>query len=265
MMIGCSRELEKEVIDMAKLNELYRVLEKNAPIDLCEEWDNSGILINSEKDIINVLITLDITIEVVEEAVNKNCQLIISHHPVIFKPIYKIEKKDVVYKLISNDISVISMHTNLDKADGGVNDILAAKLELCETKKFADIGRQGELKKSMAVREFAKIVSKQLNTPIKCSLPDRIIKNVAVIGGSGGAYWKEVCNQHIDALLTGEASYHDVLDAKNLNIPVILAGHWNTENLVVEEMQKNMGKLFPKIGFVKSEANVALFRYVFNN
>lgn len=216
---------------MEKLERIYDFLKYKAPLELCESWDNSGLLINANENIENVLITLDITNSVINEAINKNCQLIISHHPVIFKPLKNINSNDLVFKLIENNISVISMHTNLDAAKGGVNDVLANELGLLNIKEFETIGRCGWIPTS-TVETFAKTVAEILNTNVKYTLPNKEINSIAVIGGSAGSYWKKVYELGIDLFVTGEASHHDAIDSAHVGVGLIIGGHWNTEAII---------------------------------
>ena len=122
---------------MIKCREIILHLEKLAPPNLAESWDNVGLIVgNYEQDVRNILVTLDVTPQVVHEAINKKIDLIISHHPMIFKPLKKITEDDVVgnmvYRLIQNNISVYAIHTNMDIVKGGLNDILASLLQLEE-------------------------------------------------------------------------------------------------------------------------------------
>lgn len=98
-----------------EIKEIYEKINSLVPFDLCEEWDNSGLIINSGMNVTKALVTLDVTESVIEEAIEKNCELIISHHPVIFHPLRTISYTDVVYSIIQHNISVISLHTNWDK------------------------------------------------------------------------------------------------------------------------------------------------------
>ena len=110
---------------MATTNDIYAEMQRYAPLELAESWDNPGLLVDCGREVSRVLVTLDITPEVVEEAAAGGCELIVSHHPVIFSPLKKLTPRDVSFQLVQKSISAICMHTNLDAAEGGVNEVLA--------------------------------------------------------------------------------------------------------------------------------------------
>ena len=111
---------------MTTVQQIYEEMQRIAPLALAESWDNPGLLVDCGGEVSRVLVTLDITPEVVEEAARKGCGLIVSHHPVIFSPLKKLSGQDVAFQLVKNGISAICMHTNLDAAEGGVNEVLAS-------------------------------------------------------------------------------------------------------------------------------------------
>ena len=113
---------------MTTVQQIYEEMQRIAPLALAESWDNPGLLVDCGGEVSRVLVTLDITPEVVEEAARKGCGLIVSHHPVIFSPLKKLSGQDVAFQLVKSGISAICMHTNLDAAEGGVNEVLAGYL-----------------------------------------------------------------------------------------------------------------------------------------
>ena len=116
---------------MTIVNDIYKAVDKIAPFKLAEKWDNSGLLIGDKNNTVTkVMLCLDITNEIVDEAVKKGANVLISHHPVIFNPLKRIDTNSLVSKLIKHDISAICAHTNLDMVKGGINDIIAQKLNL---------------------------------------------------------------------------------------------------------------------------------------
>lgn len=245
-----------------QLLDVFAELNSIASFDLCEQWDNSGIIIYGDEEISNVLITLDVTSKIIDEAVAKKCQLIISHHPIMFKSVQKLGSKDLAYRLAKNNISLVCMHTNLDKAIGGVNDVLCKKLALRNIEIFSDMGRKGTLDFPKSVVEFARDISKILKAPVKYSLSDIIVSKVAVIGGSAGNFWELVVKDKLDVLVTGEISYHEALDAAHAGIPVIAAGHYETENLIVKELCHRMQNAMPHIGWNETENNTNPYEYI---
>ena len=211
------------------LGDIYKKLETYMPLSLCEDWDNSGLLINADQEVNRILLSLDITDAVITEAIEKQCDLIITHHPVIFKAPKKLNSHDLVYQLIRHQISVISMHTNLDATEGGVNDVLADRIGVENTEVFAEIGRMGDIKGYTSVRQLAKHIARMLDTPLQYTLGDHTVERIGLIGGSAGSYWREAKAAGLDVFLTGEASHHDALDAAHEGVALIVAGHWKTE------------------------------------
>ena len=131
---------------MATTNDIYAEMQRYAPLELAESWDNPGLLVDCGREVSRVLVTLDITPEVVEEAAAGGCELIVSHHPVIFSPLKKLTPRDVSFQLVQKGISAICMHTNLDAAEGGVNEVLAGIFGMRDWEVFADgCGRVGEV------------------------------------------------------------------------------------------------------------------------
>ena len=187
-----------------------------------------------------MLVTLDITPEVVEEAARKGCGLIVSHHPVIFSPLKKLSGQDVAFQLVKNGISAICMHTNLDAAEGGVNEVLAGIFGMREMEAFAEgCGRVGSIE-PITVPELAKKAQKELasrcNQPfngpavqIKFADTGKTVRRLAVISGAGGSLFEDAIARGADCLLTGEANHHHAIDAKRLGLSLIAAGHYATE------------------------------------
>lgn len=223
-----------------KVKELLSFLCKHFPTSLACDFDNVGLLVGDENnEISGVLVTLDCTFKAIEEAKKENCNLIITHHPVIFNAPKQILAEDLVYTLIKSDISVISMHTNLDTADGGVNDALAKVLELENVEKIIcdDVFtiRKGELPKVMSADDFAKHISQKLGTGIKyCG--ENQIKTVAVCSGNGGEFFPLAINSGADAFVTAECKHHLFLTAEEKGVFLADAGHYHTEDIIVEPL-----------------------------
>ena len=225
---------------MTTVQQVYEVMQRLAPPELAEHWDNPGLLVDCGGDVRRVLVTLDITPEVVAEAAAKQCTVIVAHHPVIFDPLKRLCPADVPYQLVQAGISAICMHTNLDAAEGGVNDVLADLFGIRQRTAFADgCGRVGDID-PITVPELAALAQHKLAA--LCNAPDtgtavqvkfadtgKPVRRLAVISGAGGSLFAEAIAEGADCLLTGEANHHHALDAKRLGLSLIAAGHYATE------------------------------------
>lgn len=181
---------------MTTVQQVYEVMQRLAPPELAEHWDNPGLLVDCGGEVRRVLVTLDITPEVVAEAAAKQCTVIVAHHPVIFDPLKRLCPADVPYQLVQAGISAICMHTNLDAAEGGVNDVLADLFGIRQRTVFADgCGRVGDID-PITVPELAALAQHKLAA--LCNAPDtgtavqvkfadtgKPVRRLAVISGAG--------------------------------------------------------------------------------
>ena len=225
-----------------------------APKNLAEEWDNPGLLVGApSQEIKKILICLDISDEIINHAVEINAQMIVTHHPMIFRAIKNIRtdlplgKK--IRELIKHDISVFAAHTNLDSAIGGVNDVLAEKLGLTDVKTFEEeisLGRIGRLEKPMTAEEFANHVKKALNADnvrlVKAG--DFTIKKVGICGGAGSEFISKAKFLGADAFVTGDVKYHEAQSAFDNKIHVVDAGHFATEFPIVHALAERLKEEF---------------------
>lgn len=227
-----------------KLYEIIKKTEEFCPPCLAYEWDNVGLLAGDiNKDVNKALLTLDIDINTVKKAAAENADVIISHHPLFFKGIKKIDYSaadgQIIKTLINNDIAVYAAHTNMDVAEYGINHVLAEKIGLCNTEildKKTGLGRTGFLKKKTTLREFSKNVMDALSADgIRITGdPDRIILKAAVASGSCSEVIPEAIAQQCDAVITGDIKYHEAIDFTQAGICIIDAGHYYTEYFVKE-------------------------------
>jgi len=243
---------------MATVGEIYDVINSLAPFETQMSFDNSGLLIGSrEKKITRVLVALDATVAVAERAVEKGCELLVTHHPVIFTPARMIAADSPVYKLISGGVDIICAHTNLDIADGGVNTCLAEKLGFSDYSRpdWLELGVVARLQESMTARELAELTAKKLNcSGVRVSDGHRSIRTVAVIGGAGGGELSSLLGR-VDALITGEAKHNQFIEAADAGITLISAGHYETESVVLPPLMARLSDCFKDVEFTLDKTN----------
>ena len=215
-----------------------------------------------ERDICRVLLALDITEEVVDRAITENYDVIISHHPLLFRGIKHVTTADPVarrtIKLCRAGIAAFSFHTRLDALEGGVNDVLAKCLSLCDVTPFGDegIGRVGMLNEPMSSESFAAMVSDRLNAPaVTLADAGKPILRVAVLGGSGGDDVIAALATGADAYVTGEAPHHWLVDAPEMGLSLIVAGHYHTEYLVMEALAAHLQEILPDTQILPVSSN----------
>lgn len=258
---------------MTTTHQIYEGMQRIAPLELAESWDNPGLLVDCGGPVEKVLVTLDITPEVVEEAAAKGCSLIVAHHPVIFSPLKKLGSRDVPFQLVQSGISAICMHTNLDAAEGGVNDVLADLFGIRQRTAFADgCGRVGDID-PITVPELAALAQHKLAA--LCNAPDtgaavqvkfadtgKPVHRLAVISGAGGSLFAEAIAEGADCLLTGEANHHHALDAKRLGLSLIAAGHYATEFPVTAAVAAALRAALPEVEVLVSTENRDPYTYL---
>ena len=238
------------------VRELYEMISERIPTELSEEWDNDGMMCCADdlSEVSRVLVTLDVTEEVVDYAIDNGFDLIISHHPLIFKPLSSIDPENhisrKVIKLIKSNVSVISFHTRADKVRGGVNDCLARALGLLDIEPFGedDLGRMGHLEAETSLEEFATRVKSALGC-------DRIVVadaynpvySVALVGGDGKGYIQDAVEMGADTYLSGRIGYNVMEDGPEVGINLIEAGHYATEFPVTKFFANLVSKIDPRI------------------
>ncbi len=216
------------------LQDILTFFEQKAPAATAEEWDNVGLLVNcGHTDIKTAVVALDATPAALQFATENGAQLLITHHPVIFSPLSEVDHTHPAAVALKNGISVLSLHTNLDKAAGGVNDTLAKKLGLQNVTVAADsMTRIGTLPSPFSAAEFAAVCAEKLGTPVHF-YGDKTVKTVAVCGGGAGDGVFAFANT-ADAYVTGEIKHHEWLAANAAGLCAVAAGHYATENPVVD-------------------------------
>jgi dinuclear metal center YbgI/SA1388 family protein len=229
-----------------KLKEVMTLLEKIAPVHSAEPWDNPGLQVGSYSQEINkILLALDPTVKSLRAASTRHAQLLLTHHPLIFEPLSRLDINNypgnVIIEAAKNEISIVAVHTNLDVSQGGINDILADLLDLqhVEALKERDegdgfgLGRIGNLpeplKLSVLTRNVKKILGKEKLRVV--GEKDLKIHRLAVVGGSGGSLLSLAFQKGADLLITGDVSHHHAREAQAMGIALIDGGHFHTERL----------------------------------
>lgn len=231
--------------------EVRECLNKKYPENLALDFDNAGFLIGDPKaEVTKILVCLDITPEVLKEALELGANTVVSHHPVIFEPAKTIYKGDMIYEVIANKINAICYHTNLDIAQGGVNDCLAKVLGLSHITPFLLPGDDYTLARvggidPLPVEQFLSKVKDILGCGgIRATSLKKTVKKVAVCGGSGSGYIPNLVGRDIDLFITSQIKHEAFLFAKKQGLAVADLGHYETEKVVLPELVRVLKEAF---------------------
>ena len=246
-----------------KISRLAPILDKIAPVQMQEEWDNSGFqIIFNDVDVLKILVALEIGEKVIDEAISKDVQLIITHHPLFFHGIKSVDDNvntgNQIIRLINNKISVYSSHTPFDKVSGGNNDffgkLLSIEKPMILPGDSTGICRLGQLNKTMNVLEFADLVSKKLNIDKKyfsyCGPKELSVKTVAWCTGSGSDFISLAMDSGCDLFVTGDLKYHTARNARECGFAVMDCGHYATEKIFSENYAGILSDLLDKDSIV---------------
>ena len=236
------------------------------------EWDNVGHLLGDpDQAVERVLVALDITEGVADEAIASGCQLVVAHHPVMncrWTPVQNIRddtfQGHLFLKLLRNNVSAICMHTNLDIAWGGVNDALAQRLELVDPGPLCEngLGRVGEYPESVALADYVRFVCQALGcNGLRYADAGKPVRRVAVGGGACGEFEEDAIRAGCDTFVTADLSYHQFLDAAGKGINLIDAGHFPTEDPVCEKVITYLTDRFPELAVSKSASHKEVIQY----
>lgn len=258
---------------MTKVQDILSILEDIAPPALAEHWDNIGLLCgDSAQKVTRVLCALDVTRPVVEEAAEQHAELIIAHHPVIFTATSRVTTADETGRIlrlaIQNNISLICMHTNMDCAEGGVNDALAAALHLSdiipmEAGENHMLGRVGNLAQEMSPKAFALYVKDCLHAGgVRFCDGGHPVERVAVGGGACGKCMDQALAKGADAFVIGDCSYDLMQRAQSLGLTLADAGHFPTENPVTAVFAKKISDAFPALTVSVSTRHADCIQFV---
>lgn len=264
------------------LSDIVRILDNLAPPSLAEEWDNSGLQLGNPAWPVNkIWVALDPTIQVVEAACAQKVDLLITHHPLIFKPLKAIEFHTPLGAVINmatrHNLAIFTAHTNLDSAPGGLNDIFAHRIGLKDLEPLAPggeikhfkqdiyplisherrpgIGRIGHLDKAMDLKSFARAIKEKMGLQLIKFVgdPHLSVKKVAVCTGSGSNLLSIFFASGAQVYISGDIRYHDARDVEAANLGVIDIGHFSSEHFIAADLAARLGTIF-----VESGINIAI-------
>ena len=265
-----------------KINELIKKLDVIYNKKLCLDFDNSGLnILTKDVDIKNILLTVDILDKTIDFSIKNNCNLIISHHPIIFHKIKNINDNFLdrkIKKIISYDISAYSIHTNFDvEKDHGMGKIVLEQFNIKDNISHTEfienidcnsnihgLGKIINLKNNMCINDFLnilinnfKINNNKITYYTNKTLDNKFIKKVAILPGSGRDYVNNIINEKCDLYITSDLSHHDILDLYENDITYINATHYGLEKLFCYYMKEILENIF------EDTENIKI--YQFNN
>lgn len=249
------------------LNYLYEL----APGSFAEDWDNIGLMCGrGGREVTKILVALDASLAAADEAKSRGCELAVVHHPLIFRGLKSVSDRGIegvrAMKFLENGVSVISMHTNLDCAPGGVNDALAGLLGLKNVRvlpdgEYSNLVRWGEIE-PRPLPEFLAFVKDTLGCPgLRYADGGKTVRRVAVGGGSCGEFLEKMPEIGCDTFVTADVKYHLFADAAEMGINLIDAGHFETENPVTAVLREKLAERFPETAVLLSESHGDVTRF----
>ena len=259
------------------ISNVFNYLSELAPVNIKMKRDNVGLLVGHVNNVVSkVIVSLDITLDVISEAIDEGANLIVSHHPVLY-PLSSITDSDVtgsrVLKLIENNIAAICMHTNLDATKEGVNYELARIIGIDDPKPLREppfssdeefsAGRFGIIKNETAMCDFLVTVKNALSANgLRYYDTGRLVSKVAVVGGTGDVEFDHVLKNNCDTFLTADIKYHSFLRAKELGINLIDGGHFCTENVIIQPLADKLNTRFPEIDISVSKIHKQIIKFL---
>lgn len=251
---------------MIKVNNIINEMELLAPTYLKEDFDNVGLMVGDKnKEVKKVLLALDCTLKVIEEAKKENVDLIITHHPLIFKRPSSITTDTLqgkkIIELIKNDISLYSSHTNLDSVENGLNDTIVSILgfdnsKILEKNKRDDkagLGRIVSLNESIQLEDLISKIKKSLNiNNLRVVKGKDKVNKIAIINGSGQDFIGKAVALGADCIITGDTTYHFASDYKEMKISILDVGHFASEQITFFNVMENLKEKFKDVEFITS-------------
>lgn len=246
-----------------RCSDIITCLEELAPVRCACDWDNVGLLAGRrDRPVERIFLALDATDEVIKAAVAFGADMLITHHPLIFKPLSKVNDDDFIGRriltLIQNDISYYVMHTNFDAVNGCMADLAADRMGLLEREildvtdesdgMFCGIGRAGRLPAPMTLKELAEAVKKAFHLPFVTVYGDvndgKLNTRAAISPGSGKSIIRHSIKAGAEVLITGDIGHHEGIDSLAQGMAVIDAGHYGLEHIFIEFMEHYMEQKF---------------------
>ncbi len=263
---------------MSTIQDVASLLETLAPRALAEEWDNVGLLIgNGAAEVGRVMTCLTLTPDVAEEAIDKRVELIVSHHPILFRPVQRLTADScdgrMLLELMAARVAVYSPHTGYDSAKEGINQQLAELFDLCDvaplrpqpaaesdpalaTSEAIGSGRFGRLPKPVRLAEFNQLVKQRLHLDVLQFVGDAqaTVECVGIACGSAAEFLPDAARNNCQVLLTGEARFHGALEAAGLGVNLVLVGHYASERPAVERLAEMIAAGLPQLTVWPSES-----------
>ncbi len=260
-----------------KIKDLASIFEKDFPLQYAFDGDNVGLVVgDSEDEIKGILTTCDVDMAVVDEAIEKNCNLIVSHHPIMFSPINRVlesnPEQKFIRKMIQNGISLYTAHTNLDAGNGGICDLMAEMVGMentsvidvvCEDERATHgFGRWADLKQSTTLKELMDKVTDAFGASSLRYSGDAsaVITKVAVNTGAGSSVLDLCTNLECDCLITGDIKYNGYRDALDSGMCIIDIMHYDSEQIAKKWFKDYFNKKGIALPIYMSEANVNIVK-----
>lgn len=249
---------------MATVSQIYDFINSFAPFRIQDSWDNAGLLVgDGNGGVKKALLALDASSKVAEEAAKLGCQLVITHHPVIFSPLKVLRADNSACQMLINGISCICCHTNLDSAEYSISDMMCEALGFENTHELMEINRIDPITgrkvgygtvgicEEMTPEELAKLCVKAFGcVAIKYTAGKANIRRVGMVSGAGGEFIEQAKLMGLDAFITSEVKHHQFLEAESLGITLIDAGHHETEAIAMPYLKAKLEENFPDVEFV---------------
>lgn len=255
-----------------KTRDFYEFIDKIAPFNLAASSDNVGIIVGDPDAVITgIAVALDITEEIADEAVRKNANLIITHHPVIYNPIKRLYADNIAAKLIKNNINAICAHTNFDIVEGGLSDIMLHLLNIKKSSKVLEpvhkngmgYGRIVDLDFEISPKDLAEVAKTAFGCEyVRFVEGKKPVKKVAVCSGSAANSMYNAIEKGCDAYICGDIKHENFIDAKNMGLTLIDAGHFHTEDPFCRSMAAAVTRAFPNVPCFIADENVDPVKYI---